>query len=249
MVVAQMEKRHGRSGVPRAADVVEFKTAFARPDGDPKDIGARIHQETPLDDAHLLKKERTRKAVSIARRPPRGKTYPPSLYHSEPLWAVQVGDFFYGLTLYASADMIVPGSSVAQLTMITHGVEPVFVVGHTHLEYHEVFDAISRVAVAFGVKDGPHVLYWHAADFLQTAAEAVCAADGGCTWDGTQLDEAAVRAGLFGARAHAYDARDFSPSDATSACVRTRSATHIRAHWPPVIDPERDAIMPLCLLS
>jgi hypothetical protein len=202
-----------------------------------------------MDDAHLLKKERTCKTVSIARRPPQGKTYPPSLYHTETLWAVQIGDLFYGLVLCPSADMIAPGSSMAQLTMITHGVEPVFVVGHTYLEYHEVFDAISKVAVAFGVKDGPHTLYWHAVDFLQTAAEAVCAADGGCTWDGVQLDEAAVRAGLFSASAHPYDARNFSSLDATNICARTRSAAHIRAHWPPVIDPERDAIMPLCLLS
>ncbi|AVK75433.1 hypothetical protein pqer_cds_1011 [Pandoravirus quercus] len=246
----KMEKRRGRGG-PTAADVAEFKRIFARPEGDPKDIGARIRQETPIDDAHLLKKERTRKAVSIARRPPRGKTYPPSLYHTETLWAVQVGDdFFYGLVLYPSADMVVPGSSVAHLTMITYGVEPVFVVGHTYLEYHEVFDAISKIATAFGVKDGPHTLYWHAIDFLKTAAEAVCAADGGCAWDAVDLDEATVRAGLFSASARAcYDAQNFSPSDATSACARTRSAAHIRSHWPPVIDPERDAIMPLCLLS
>ncbi|AGO85440.1 hypothetical protein psal_cds_1166 [Pandoravirus salinus] len=243
-----MEKAEGRNG-PTAADVGAFKRIFARPEGDPKDVGARIRQETPTDDAHLLKKERTRKTVSIARRPPRGKTYPPSLYHAETLWAVQVGDFFYGLVLYPSADMVVPGSSVAQLTMITNGVHPVSTVGHTYLEHHEVFDAISRVAVAFGVKDGPHILYWHAVDFLKTAAEAVCGADGGCTWDGIQLDEAAVRAGLFGARAHAYDARNFSPPDIDSACARTRSAAHIRAHWPSVIDPDRDAIMPLCLLS
>ncbi|QBZ81613.1 hypothetical protein pclt_cds_1027 [Pandoravirus celtis] len=243
-----MEKRRGCSG-PTAGNVAEFKKIFARPEGDPKDIGARIRQETPMDDAHLLKKERTRKTVTIARRPPQGKTYPPSLYHTETLWAVQVGDFFYGLVLYPSADMVVPGSSVAHLTMITYGVEPAFVVGHTYLEYHEVFDAISKAAVAFGVKDGPHTLYWHAVDFLKTAAEAVCAADGGCAWDAVDLDEAAVRAGLFAARAYAYDAQNFSPSDATSACARTRSAAHIRGHWPPVIDPERDAIMPLCLLS
>nr|UMO78353.1 hypothetical protein [Pandoravirus belohorizontensis] len=244
----QMQQPRGRSG-PTPTDVEVFKRFFARPTGDPEDIGARVRRETPIDDAHLLQKERTRKTVSIARRPPRGKTYPPGLYHCEDLWGIQVGDFFYALALWPSADMAASGASVAQLTTITNGIHGVFVVGHTSLEYHEAFDVIHKVSGVFGAKDGPHTLYWHAVDFLKTAAEGVCAADGGCAWNGIHLDEATVRLGLFGALPQPYDARNVSLSDVTSDCLRARSATHIRAHWPPVIDPERDRIMPLCLLS
>ncbi|WBR14902.1 hypothetical protein pkur_cds_728 [Pandoravirus kuranda] len=244
-----------------------IKAAFVH-EGDPAAIGVRAYQEMVSQDGDgeivggrqcsaAGTGRRARKKVAIACQRA-VKMHPPRFYHRVPLWGIYVAPFFYSLYLDPAADMVARGGCVTHVTMASHGIQTVGIVGETSLDHSDVFDVVRRVASALGADDGPHTLYWNAVDFLKATAEALCAGNGGCTWEAIALDEAAVRAGLFAAVPNArYDAKDAHdvPADrrhrrgSAIACPRTRSAACIRAHWPDVIDPERDAAQGPCLLA
>lgn len=244
-----------------------IKAVFAY-EGDPVAIAGRIHQEMAARDGDSSMVggrycvtagtgRRARKKVAIAYQRAI-KIHPPRSYHKVPLWGIYVAPFFYTLYLDPAADMVARGGCATHVTMASHGIEMVGVVGETSLDHSDVFDMVRRVASAFGADDGPHTLYWNAVDFLKASAEALCMGSGGCAWEAVVLDEAVVRAGLFAAvpdaRYDAKNARDV-PADrrhrsgSAIACPRARSAAFIRAHWPDVMDPDRDSMQSLCLLA
>nr|UDO47098.1 hypothetical protein [Pandoravirus massiliensis] len=261
-VGSKLDRMH--NGSSNSIDAV--RAAFVW-EGDPAVVGARVYHEIVLSDGdqdHVGDHQRTagterraRKKVAIACQRVI-KMSPRRFYHKVPLWGIYVAPFFYSLYLNPAANMVTRGGCTTNVTMSPHGVQTVGVVGETGMDHSGVFEAMRRVAAAFGAAEGPHVLYWNACAFLRTTAEALCVGSGGCAWDAIALDESVVRAGLFAAAPNdRYDARDAHdvPADrrhrrgSVIACPRARSAACIRAHWPDVMDPERDSAQSPCLLA